>query len=466
MTVALEDLRDEIRREERSAGLNPTRPLTRADIERRRRQIAQVGLVVFFGIVISTLRANVWGNSHDALFDPDLLRAATITAAGGFIAYVVEKERHLRRLVLLESEERSVQLAIADRLLEAAAFADASSSVQGSLVLERVIARTLDRVRDLVRTDAGTIRLLSADGQLRVAATFGSDDGFERLGGVAFATRVGLGQRAAVAPRRVGSPRSRARARARCADRLRRSAARRAPARGAGGRAVRRDRRRDRRRFRGAGRARAEPLAAVRGRARRPRRRAARRTDPRAVRGRVTSAPMGAFDGRVALVTGGASGIGRATALRLARDGAAIAVLDRDGDGARAVAAEVGGHAYEVDVRDGDAVRAATAAVVDDFGGLTILVNNAGVGDLRPMHTVDDRLWHRLVDVNLTGTFHAMAAAVIPAMLAAGGGAIVNNASVSGLAPTRNEAAYSAAKAGVIALDREWRARIRARRSA
>jgi NAD(P)-dependent dehydrogenase (short-subunit alcohol dehydrogenase family) len=160
---------------------------------------------------------------------------------------------------------------------------------------------------------------------------------------------------------------------------------------------------------------------------------------------------MGAFDGRVALVTGGASGIGRATADRLARDGAAVAVLDRDGDGARVVAAELGGRAYEVDVRDGDAVRAAVGAVVDELGGLGILVNNAGVGDLRPLHTVDDRLWHRLVDVNLTGTFHAMAAAV-PAMLAGGGGAIVNNASVSGMSPTRNEAAYSAAKAGVIAL--------------
>ena len=160
---------------------------------------------------------------------------------------------------------------------------------------------------------------------------------------------------------------------------------------------------------------------------------------------------MGAFDGRVALVTGGASGIGRATAVRLANDGAVVAVLDRDAEGARAVATEVGGRAYECDVRDGDAVRAAVDAVVGDLGGLAILVNNAGVGDLRPLHTVDDRLWHRLLDVNLSGTFHAMAAAV-PVMLAAGGGAIVNNASVSGMAPTRNEAAYSAAKAGVIAL--------------
>jgi NAD(P)-dependent dehydrogenase (short-subunit alcohol dehydrogenase family) len=89
--------------------------------------------------------------------------------------------------------------------------------------------------------------------------------------------------------------------------------------------------------------------------------------------------------------------------------------------------------------------------VAQTVGRVDILVNNAGVGDLRPLHTVDDKLWHRLVDVNLTGTFNATRA-VIPYMLETGGGAIVNVASVSGLAPTRNEAAYSAAKAGVIAL--------------
>jgi NAD(P)-dependent dehydrogenase (short-subunit alcohol dehydrogenase family) len=80
-----------------------------------------------------------------------------------------------------------------------------------------------------------------------------------------------------------------------------------------------------------------------------------------------------------------------------------------------------------------------------------VLANNAGLGDLRPLHTLDEKLWHRLLDVNLTGTFNAMKAAV-PLMLDSGGGAIVNNASVSGITSTRNEAAYSAAKAGVIAL--------------
>jgi NAD(P)-dependent dehydrogenase (short-subunit alcohol dehydrogenase family) len=102
-------------------------------------------------------------------------------------------------------------------------------------------------------------------------------------------------------------------------------------------------------------------------------------------------------------------------------------------------------------VRDADAVTRAVEEFADATGRLDVLVNNAGTGDLRPLHTVDDKLWHRLIDVNLTGTYHGMRAAV-PLMLEAGGGSIVNNASLSGFMPTRNEAAYSAAKAGVIAL--------------
>jgi hypothetical protein len=204
MTVALEDLREEILREEACAGLSTERPLTRAEINRRRRQIAEVGLLVFLGVVISTLHANVWGSTHDALIDPNLLRAATITAAGGFIAYVVEKERHLRRLTYLEGEERAVQLRIADRLLAAAAFADASRSVHGSLVLEQVLQQTLERLRDLVAAESAAIRLLSADGQLRVAAIDGPSGTPVRLGGVALATRVGLAHEAMLLPGATG----------------------------------------------------------------------------------------------------------------------------------------------------------------------------------------------------------------------------------------------------------------------
>ncbi len=154
---------------------------------------------------------------------------------------------------------------------------------------------------------------------------------------------------------------------------------------------------------------------------------------------------MGDLDGRAAIVTGGASGIGAATARLFATQGATVGVLDRTLDGVEVM------HTYAVDVRDGDAVTRAVNDFAAAAGRLDVLVNNAGAGDLRPMHTVDDKLWHRLIDVNLTGTHNGMRAA-IPLMLAAGRGAIVNNASVSGVMPTRYEAAYSAAKAGVIAL--------------
>jgi NAD(P)-dependent dehydrogenase (short-subunit alcohol dehydrogenase family) len=160
---------------------------------------------------------------------------------------------------------------------------------------------------------------------------------------------------------------------------------------------------------------------------------------------------VGELEGRVAIVTGGGSGIGAATARRFAAEGATVAIFDRDAETASAVAAEVSGHSYALDVRDGDEVAEVIDRVAQTLGQVDILVNNAGTGDLRPLHTVDDKLWHRLIDVNLTGTFNATRA-VIPFMLETGGGAIVNIASVSGLAPTRNEAAYSAAKAGVIAL--------------
>jgi NAD(P)-dependent dehydrogenase (short-subunit alcohol dehydrogenase family) len=160
---------------------------------------------------------------------------------------------------------------------------------------------------------------------------------------------------------------------------------------------------------------------------------------------------VGELDGRVAIITGGGSGIGAATARRFAAEGATVALFDRDPESVMKIAAEVDGHAYALDVRDGDEMAEVIDRVAQTVGQVDILVNNAGTGDLRPLHTVDDKLWHRLIDVNLTGTFNATRA-VIPYMLETGGGAIVNIASVSGLAPTRNEAAYSAAKAGVIAL--------------
>jgi len=157
------------------------------------------------------------------------------------------------------------------------------------------------------------------------------------------------------------------------------------------------------------------------------------------------------FAGHRAVVTGGGSGIGAATCRLLAREGATVTVLDRDGASAAAVAEEVGGRAAVVDVRDGDAVTAAIAAAAEAMGGLTDLVNNAGVGTARPLIEYSDKQWELLIGVNLTGTFHGIRAAA-PIMLAAGGGAIVNNASLTGLRPTRGEGPYSAAKAGVLNL--------------
>jgi NAD(P)-dependent dehydrogenase (short-subunit alcohol dehydrogenase family) len=157
------------------------------------------------------------------------------------------------------------------------------------------------------------------------------------------------------------------------------------------------------------------------------------------------------FAGRCAFVTGAASGIGAATARLLAAAGARVAVVDRDIDGATAIATEVGGVAIGCNVADSDSVDAAVARAHDELGGLSIVVNSAGIGDLRPLHRLDDKTFRRVLDVNFSGVFYAMRASV-PLLLAGGGGAIVNVVSLSGIAPTRNEAAYSAAKAATIAL--------------
>jgi len=161
----------------------------------------------------------------------------------------------------------------------------------------------------------------------------------------------------------------------------------------------------------------------------------------------------GQLEGESALVTGGGSGIGRAVCELFAAEGARVAVVDRDGESARAVAAAVEGVAYEVDVRDAAATTAATDDAAERFGQLTILVANAGSSGLSLLHQTEPRVFERLVQVNLLGAFHAMRAA-IPHMLAAGRGAIVTNASGSATRPTYGELAYSSAKAGVVALTR------------
>lgn len=153
---------------------------------------------------------------------------------------------------------------------------------------------------------------------------------------------------------------------------------------------------------------------------------------------------MGLLEGRRAIVTGGASGIGRATCERFVREGARVAAVDI-----------VDGAEFQCDVRDADAVRRAFADAADAMGGLDVVVNNAGAGSLSPLHRYSDAEWDRIIGVNLTGVFNGLRAA-IPMMRASsdGGGAIVNVASVAGSRPTPGEAPYGAAKAAVIQLTR------------
>ena len=163
---------------------------------------------------------------------------------------------------------------------------------------------------------------------------------------------------------------------------------------------------------------------------------------------------MGLLEGVAAIVTGGASGIGAATCRRFADEGARVAVLDVDGASARDLAVAIGAEATFVpaDVADAEAMAAAVTAAAEAMGGLTCLVNNAGTGNVMPLVDYPDAEWDRLLDVNLRGTFHGLRAALPLLREADGLGNVVNVASVSGLRPTRGEAPYSAAKAGVIAL--------------
>jgi 2-hydroxycyclohexanecarboxyl-CoA dehydrogenase len=152
---------------------------------------------------------------------------------------------------------------------------------------------------------------------------------------------------------------------------------------------------------------------------------------------------------RSALVTGGASGIGAATASRLAAEGARVAIGDIDGEGARALAAELGGFAYEMDVTDAASVRAAVAAVGEALGEIDVLVNNAGTDRFSYFVNSDEELWDYVLGVNLRGVI-AVTHAVLPAMQERRGGVIVNVASEAGRVGSQGSAVYSAAKAGVI----------------
>jgi len=167
------------------------------------------------------------------------------------------------------------------------------------------------------------------------------------------------------------------------------------------------------------------------------------------------------LEGRRAVVTGAARGIGRAIAEALADAGAKVAVVDVAGSAE--AAAELGGGAAgaDADVTDAAAVAAAFAAIAERLGGIDVLVNNAGIRHQAPIaeHPVD--VWRRTIDVNLVGTFICTQAA-IPWMRKAGGGVILNVASMAGTLALTNRSAYNASKAGVMALTRSTAAELAA----
>jgi 3-oxoacyl-[acyl-carrier protein] reductase len=158
------------------------------------------------------------------------------------------------------------------------------------------------------------------------------------------------------------------------------------------------------------------------------------------------------LDGRKGVVTGGAQGIGRAVAERLIASGAEVAIWDADTRLGPETASAIGARFVEVDQSDWSAVSAAAKLTADELGRIDILVNNAGVaGDIATTidYTVEE--WRRVMSVNLDGVFHCLKA-VAPLMVAQNYGRIVNIASIAGKEGNPNACAYSAAKAGVIAL--------------
>lgn len=163
----------------------------------------------------------------------------------------------------------------------------------------------------------------------------------------------------------------------------------------------------------------------------------------------MTVRPGSGLQGRRALVTGGASGIGAAIVRRLAADGAWVAIADLQGELATQLAVEVAGAAVTLDVTDFDAVHAAVAA----HGPFDILVNNAGVDQHAFFTRTAPADWRRLLSINLEAVLNTTHAA-LPAMQAAGYGRIINVASEAGRVGSRGGAVYAAAKGGVIAFTR------------
>jgi NAD(P)-dependent dehydrogenase (short-subunit alcohol dehydrogenase family) len=164
---------------------------------------------------------------------------------------------------------------------------------------------------------------------------------------------------------------------------------------------------------------------------------------------------VGRLDGKVAVVTGGASGIGAATCRRFVAEGARVVVADVNDDAGESFAKTLGAAALfqHTDVASLHDVEAAVALAVERFGGLDVMHNNAAWSGGGYTHTIDPAAWDQSLQIMLTGVFYGMKAA-IPAMLARGGGSIVCTASIEGIVAEIMAAPYNTAKAGMINLSR------------
>jgi NAD(P)-dependent dehydrogenase (short-subunit alcohol dehydrogenase family) len=165
------------------------------------------------------------------------------------------------------------------------------------------------------------------------------------------------------------------------------------------------------------------------------------------------------------LITGAGSGLGRALAERYARHGDAVACVDRDGDRAEATRAQLPGsghRAYVADVGSDASMEALAAAALADFGGIDVLVNNAGIASGGPMTETTMDEWRQILEIDLLGVVRGCRL-FLPGMLAAGRGQILSTASFAGLAGAPGIMTYGVAKAGVVALSEQLRAEVDAR---
>ena len=167
---------------------------------------------------------------------------------------------------------------------------------------------------------------------------------------------------------------------------------------------------------------------------------------------------MRGLEGKVVIVTGGGSGIGRAVCQRFADEQASVAIFDIDGDGAAQTAgliSDAGGRSrtYVTDISDYDAVEAAVAAAEKDLGPVDILVNNAGWDEAKPFLATDTALWRKIIDINLYGPLN-LHHTVVSRMAQREAGKVINVASDAGRVGSSGEAVYSACKGGIIAFSK------------